>query len=607
MVLLFLAACNNPPDTGDKDSATESAAPPVDADGDGYTADIDCDDGDAAVNPAGSESCNGKDDDCDGVVDPPSSTGASTWYADEDADSFGDPSFSQNACDAPVGWVADDSDCADGDAAVHPGATERCNGKDDDCDGAIDPDTAADVGTWYADDDDDEYGAGDPILSCDAPLGTVESATDCDDTDALVHPGGTERCNGVDDDCDGDIDPDTADGATAWYTDADSDGFGAGSAIVACDAPAGTVELDGDCDDARADISPAATEVCNGDDDDCDGVIDPATSVGATLWYADDDADGHGDPSATTIACDAPPGWLATADDCDDTRADVSPDGAEVCDAADADEDCDTLVDDGDPDVSGLLSVYVDADGDGSPGTQTLACDGPTTAADCDDTDIRVFPGATETCDGRDEDCNGTIDDGPGDTVYYPDADGDGYGVATGGVTACAAPSGYVDTTTDCDDADSAIHPGAIELCWDTVDQDCDGTYTTDRDCAPVGSGRSSPRRSSSPPSSSRRGSAPCPGPCRPSPRGPRSRRRPRPRPPRRRSRSSWRATTPGSRSCSSPVRTPYRSVRGRRSPRRCSSSTARRRQGARRPNRRRSRCGPSACPPAPRRRERRR
>ena len=402
MVLLFLAACSNPPDTGDKDSAAESAAPPVDADGDGYEADIDCDDADAAVNPLGVEVCNGKDDDCDGVTDPASSADTSTWYADADADSFGDPSYSQNACDAPAGWVADASDCADGDATVHPGATERCNGKDDDCDGAIDPDSAVDVGTWYADDDGDGFGAGDGILACDAPLGTVASATDCDDTDALLHPGATERCNGEDDDCDGDIDPDTAEGARDWYADADDDGFGAGAAIPACDAPAGSVELDGDCDDTRADISPAATEVCNGDDDDCDGVTAPATSVGAAVWYADDDADGHGDPSATTIACDAPPGWLATADDCDDTRADVSPDGAEVCDAADADEDCDTLVDDGDPDVGGLLSVYVDADGDGSPGTQTLACDGPTTAADCDDTDIRVFPGATETCDGRD-------------------------------------------------------------------------------------------------------------------------------------------------------------------------------------------------------------
>ena len=106
---------------------------------------------------------------------------------------------------------------------------------------------------------------------------------------------------------------------------------------------------------------------------------------------------------------------------------------------------------------------------------------------DCDDADATVSPGAIERCDdtteGRDEDCDGLADDDPGAeaegrTVYYPDADGDGFGdAASAGRPSCAAleaPSWTLDAT-DCDDASGAVAPGAQEGVGDGVDQDCDG------------------------------------------------------------------------------------------------------------------------------------
>ena len=103
----------------------------------------DCDDGSSAVNPAATEVCNGIDDDCDAAVDDAdgsldSSTG-STFYADSDGDTYGDPSVSVDACLVPSGYVSDRTDCDDGDGGVNPAATEICfNGIDDDCSGAED-------------------------------------------------------------------------------------------------------------------------------------------------------------------------------------------------------------------------------------------------------------------------------------------------------------------------------------------------------------------------------------------------------------------------------------------------------------------------------------
>lgn len=95
---------------------------------------------------------------------------------------------------------------------------------------------------------------------------------------------------------------------------------------------------------------------------------------------------------------------------------------------------------------------------------------------DCDDSDENINPDAQEVCDGVDNNCDGSIDEGVTNT-YYLDADGDKYGdPANPSKPACSAPEGYVDNNEDCDGADGEIYPGADEICdADNIDEDCDG------------------------------------------------------------------------------------------------------------------------------------
>jgi gliding motility-associated-like protein len=152
------------------------------------------------------EVCNGLDDDCDGLVDE---SGGQTWYADADGDGFGDPVVDSIACTQPFGFVPNNTDCNDLDALVNPNATEICNGFDDNCNGLVDD---ADPGTigqaiWYADADADGFGnALVDSASCIQPFGFVSDDTDCDDTNANVNPAANEICNGIDDNCNGQID-----------------------------------------------------------------------------------------------------------------------------------------------------------------------------------------------------------------------------------------------------------------------------------------------------------------------------------------------------------------------------------------------------------------
>jgi len=225
------------------------------------------------------ELCNGVDDDCDGSVDEDDAADAATWYADADSDGYGDPSSTTSACSQPSGYAATDTDCDDGDGAINPGATEACDGVDNDCDGLVDDDDSGVSGTttWSIDYDSDGYGGSAYTLDrCSQPSGYVADQTDCDDGDAAINPAADELCNGVDDDCDGDIDEDSAVDAATWYADSDRDGYGASATgtTAACSEPSGFAATDDDCDDADAGINPGATEICNGADDDCDGVAD---------------------------------------------------------------------------------------------------------------------------------------------------------------------------------------------------------------------------------------------------------------------------------------------------------------------------------------------
>ena len=93
---------------------------------------------------------------------------------------------------------------------------------------------------------------------------------DCDDNDASIHPLAEERCDGVDNDCDDEVDEADAIDAASWYLDSDGDGFGAGQATPACEAPDNHVDEEWatDCDDEDAGTHPQAAEVCDDEDND---------------------------------------------------------------------------------------------------------------------------------------------------------------------------------------------------------------------------------------------------------------------------------------------------------------------------------------------------
>ena len=244
---------------------------------------------------------------------------------------------------------------------------------------------------------------------------SVVGGSDCDDFDATINPGSFEHCDGVDEDCDGVVDDSPVDG-DAWYPDADADGYGDENAVVAaCSMPDGYLEDGEDCDDTSAAIHPGATETCDDVDQDCDGIVDDNVP-GSPTWYPDEDSDTYGDDAEAMLLCDNPGGYVSTGGDCDDGDSAIHAGATEICDTRNADEDCDAVADDADSSVSSA-----------------------------------------------------------GKSTWYRDADSDGYGLSSSTRLACDRPSGYTSNATDCDDGDSASHPGAIEICEDGADNDCDG------------------------------------------------------------------------------------------------------------------------------------
>ncbi len=301
----------------DEDSAADASTWYADADGDGYgdagvatlacsapagylADDADCDDSNAAVSPGATETCNDIDDDCDSEVDEADAADASTWYYDYDGDGFGGSRIAVTACDAPAGYLADATDCDDGDEDVNPDAAELCNGEDDNCDGTVDEDSALDVSEWYADLDGDGYGSDVALASCEAPSGYVGNSDDCDDDSADVSPADPEVCNTVDDDCDGSVDEDEAADAGTWYRDSDGDGMGDPAVTTeACEEPSGYVDNDDDCDDTSAsDLDADGLYDCEDDDRDGDGLRnewdgdadDPSYDRGPTAGLGGDGA-----------------------------------------------------------------------------------------------------------------------------------------------------------------------------------------------------------------------------------------------------------------------------------------------------------------------------
>ena len=251
--------------------------------------------------------------------------------------------------------------------------------------------------------------------------------------------------------------------------------------------PGGTCGGD-DCDDEDYNVYPSSVEYCDGLDNDCDGSIDEDPTYLGTTYFEDADGDGFGDPAVSDYQCSAPSGYVSDDTDCDDTDATAYPGADEVCDGDD--EDCD-----GDVDESSAIDAvdwYGDGDGDGyGAGAATRACSAPSgavaDASDCDDGDAAVSPAGVESCNGIDDDCDGTTDepDAVDAATWYRDFDGDGYGDALVSSVACDAPSDMVADATDCNDARGGAFPGAPEVWYDGVDQDCagqDDEYDADGD-----------------------------------------------------------------------------------------------------------------------------
>jgi len=429
LTFLLLSAClgrSSSKDVGEQLDTGELESE-LDADGDGWPADEDCDDNDPNVNPGSTETCNNIDDDCDGETDEGVTT---TFYADLDVDGYGDAEVTADTCDQPTGYVPTGTDCDDTRDDVYPNAPELCDGVDNDCDGDIDEE---DTLSWYPDADADGFGdiSADPTESCEGLSGYVLDNTDCDDDEAASFPDNPEVCDELDNDCDGLVDEGVT---TTWYTDADADGYGDDlGQEEACSQPSGTAEVGGDCNESDGDINPGAAEICNGIDDDCDSDIDDDDSsldtTTASTWYADDDTDGYGDATDTTTACDQPSGTVSDATDCDDADGDVNPGETEICNGID--DDCDNDIDDDDSslDTTTTSEWWPDDDLDGygdSVGTSVESCDQPSgyedNEDDCDDSDPDVNPAETESCNGIDDDCDDVADDSsvcPCDVEYY--------------------------------------------------------------------------------------------------------------------------------------------------------------------------------------------
>jgi hypothetical protein len=194
---------------GNAGIATQACSAPADH----VQNNTDCDDTNAAINPDAEEVCDQVDNNCSGETDEGGVCDPRTYYRDADADAYGDPDHSIEVTNPspPAGYVEDNTDCDDTNAAINPNAEEVCDQVDNNCSGEIDEGGVCDPRTYYRDADADAYGdPGNSIEVTDPspPAGYVEDNTDCDDTNAAVHPGAEEIEDGVDNNCNGEIDED---------------------------------------------------------------------------------------------------------------------------------------------------------------------------------------------------------------------------------------------------------------------------------------------------------------------------------------------------------------------------------------------------------------
>ncbi len=375
----------------------------------GYVAQAgDCAPDDPAISPASNELCNAADDDCDGSIDEESPADCTTFYADEDSDGVGLASKFQCLCQPQPPYSALlAGDCDDQDPGVAGGAAETCDGKDNDCDGTVDEVDAQGCQVLFVDSDLDGYGSSQTACACPLTAGYSQETGDCNDQQIHVHPGALEICNGIDDDCNGNLDPEGASGCILYYPDGDGDGFGSLDSPGKClckPEPAFPTLDHSDCDDADPVVLPGGTEQCNGKDDNCDGKTDPPGLPGCLVLYKDSDGDGYGDKKTVPqCLCLAQDDYSVTNNlDCNDASAAIKPGANEKCDGVD--NDCDDVTDP--PEIPGCKAYFKDLDGDGfgddaQPSKCLCAPAFPYTAGgqgDCNDGNVTVPSCAGKEC-----------------------------------------------------------------------------------------------------------------------------------------------------------------------------------------------------------------
>ena len=453
------------PEDGDCDDTRADTYPGVakndsselcmrDSDGDGYgdltpdnpdvTPGQDCNDADPEINPSIEEvPSNGVDQDCDTLE---------LCYHDLDDDG-------QRSIDASLFIESVDLDCDDTMEGSEEEPATDCNDEDPfTYEGAAPSDGTA----CMTDADQDGFGDVDPVDG-------VTAGTDCNDSTDSVYPGAPEVVDdGIDQDCNV---------LETCYQDMDSDGQRSHdtslvieSADLDCDddQEGSTAEPPTDCDDADPLTHVGAAEV------DVDGEI---------LCMRDQDEDGFGDADLPSVDEDtANPDLeydvIYPGTDCDDAVDSIYPEAPEV-------------VDDGvDQDCNAAESCYVDADSDGFraiddslivESVDDLDCDddgeGSTAepATDCNDLDATIYPGATEVvADGIDQNCDT-------EELCFVDIDSDGFREMSMVQNMVSVDLDCDDTgegalsepATDCNDLDSAVYPGADELC-NGIAENCD-------------------------------------------------------------------------------------------------------------------------------------
>ena len=219
----------------------------------------DCNDGDTTVYTGATELCDGQDNNCDNSI--PANE------VDNDGDNRIECSIDGGGWDGIAGIVSG-VDCDDGDATIYTGATELCDGQDNDCDSLIPSDEV--------DQDNDNH-----VVYIDTGgwdgTGSVVAGVDCDESDATIYTGATELCDGLDNDCDSSLPSNEVDNDGDNHVECSFDGGGWDGS--------GSVVAGDDCNDGDTTVYTGATELCDGQDNDCTNGI-PSNEV-------DDDSDGH--------------------------------------------------------------------------------------------------------------------------------------------------------------------------------------------------------------------------------------------------------------------------------------------------------------------------